>query len=61
MDRQKQKTRLEAELSKIGIKTEADLREAITRLPALQIGIMVDPIKEKTRKGAGIYGRLARQ
>ena len=56
-----QKSRLEAELLKIGIKTEADLREAITRLPALPIGIMVDPIRVKTRKGTGIYGRSGQQ
>lgn len=49
------KSRLEAELLKIGIKNEADLREAITRLPALQIGIMVDPIKQG-RKGARACG-----
>lgn len=51
-----QKTRLEEELNKIGIRNEADLREAIRKLPALPIGIMTDPIKHKTRKGAGIYG-----
>ena len=56
-----QKTRLEAELKKLGITSEADLREAIHKLPALHIGIMTDPIKNRTRKGAGIYGRHGRQ
>ena len=56
-----QKTRLEAELKKLGITSEADLREAIHKLPALPIGIMTDPIKHKMRKGAGIYGGYGRK
>lgn len=57
----KQGDRLKSELEKMGIRSEADLREAIHKLPALQIGIMTDPIKNRTRKGAGIYGRHGRQ
>jgi len=56
-----QRSRLEAELLKIGIKNEADLRNAIKKLPALQIGIMTDPIKDRTRKGAGIYAGYGRK
>ena len=47
------------ELIKRGINNEADLREAIASLPALQIGIMIDPIKGKTERG--IYGRSRKQ
>lgn len=43
--------RLKDELHKIGIRTDADLREAIRKLPALQIGVMTDPIKTRRRKG----------
>ena len=49
-----QKERLETELKKIGIKSDADLRDAIHKLPALNIGLMVDPIKLRRRKG-GFY------
>ena len=50
------KSRLEAELLKLGIKTDEDLREAIRKLPPLSIGIMTDPIATKQRKGVGVYG-----
>ena len=46
--------RLKDELYKIGIRTDADLREAIRKLPALQIGIMTDPIKSRLRKGGEV-------
>ena len=61
MTETKQGDRLKSELEKMGIRSEADLREAIHKLPALYIGIMTDPIKNRTRKGAGIYGRHGRQ
>ncbi len=61
MTEAERKPRIEAELLRIGIKSEADLREAIRKLPALNIGIMTDPIKHKARKGAGIYGGYGRQ
>lgn len=61
MTEAERKPRIEAELLRIGIKNEADLREAIRKLPALNIGIMTDPIKHKARKGAGIYGGYGRQ
>jgi len=61
MTAEKQGDRLKSELEKMGIRSEADLREAIHKLPALHIGIMTDPIKNRTRKGAGIYGRHGRQ
>lgn len=47
------------ELIKHGIKNGADLQEAISRLPALQIGIMIDPIKGTMKRG--IYGRSRKQ
>lgn len=50
------RSRLEAELLKIGIKTDEDLREAIRNLPPLSIGIMTDPIATTQRKGVGVYG-----
>ncbi len=49
------KSRLKEELLKIGIKTDEDLREAMRKLPPLQIGIMTATITTKQRKG-GIYG-----
>lgn len=51
-----QKERIQAELLKIGIRTDEDLREAIRNLPPLQIGIMADPIIPKQRKGVGVRG-----
>ena len=51
-----QKERIQAELLKIGIRTDEDLREAIRKLPPLPIGIMTDPIISKQRKGVGVYG-----
>ena len=51
-----QSEQLKERLKKMGIRNDADLREAIHALPALNIGIMTDPIKQKTRKGAGVYG-----
>lgn len=51
---QTHKERLEAELKKMNIRSEADLRDAIHKLPALNIGVMVDPIKTRRRKG-GFY------
>lgn len=51
-----QKERIKAELLKIGIKTDDDLREAIKKLPPLSIGIMTDPIATTHRKGVGVYG-----
>lgn len=50
------RSRLEAELLKIGIRTDEDLREAIRNLPPLSIGIMTDPIATTQRKGVGVYG-----
>lgn len=50
------RSRIEAELLKIGIKTDEDLREAIRKLPPLSIGIMTDPITQTQRKGVGVYG-----
>lgn len=47
-----QKERLKKALSEIGIRTEADLREAIKRLPPLNIYIMTDPAAGKV----GAYG-----
>lgn len=41
------KKRLKEELLKLNIKNEADLREAMQKLPPLCIGLMVDPIKAR--------------
>ncbi len=51
-----QKERIQAELLKIGIRTDEELGEAIRKLPPLSIGIMTDPIATKQRKGVGVYG-----
>lgn len=44
----KQLENLKAALSDIGIKTEADLEEAIKNLPPLKLGIFTGDIKERT-------------
>ena len=57
-----QRKRIEAELQKIGIRTEADLREAIRTLKPMQIGIMVSPIPPmRTGKDKKIYAGLERK
>lgn len=42
----KQVENLKAELLKIGIKTEQDLRDAIAALPPLKLGIMTGVIED---------------
>lgn len=48
---EKQVENLRAELLKIGIKTDQDLRDAIKKLPPLKLHIMTGVIRKQ--KGAG--------
>lgn len=47
----KQVENLKAELLKIGINTEQDLRDAIAALPPLKLGIMTGVIKDAVARG----------